>query len=127
PPDVYALMNYHTDAKELWDRVKFLMEGSKLSLQERESTLYNKFDKFTYEKVNTKFVNHLQPEWSKFVTDVKLAKDMYNSNFDQLYAYLRQPIAHANEVQMTRQRFPDPLSLVANSYNSPPVYTCHQS
>ncbi|GKE55896.1 hypothetical protein Tco_1495081 [Tanacetum coccineum] len=40
-------------------------------------------------QVNTKFVNNLQPEWSKFVTDVKLAKDMHESNFDQLYAYLR--------------------------------------
>ncbi|GJV97785.1 retrovirus-related pol polyprotein from transposon TNT 1-94 [Tanacetum coccineum] len=46
-------------------------------------------------QVNTKFVNHLQPEWSKFVTDVKLAKDLHNTNFDQLCAYLRQHEAHA--------------------------------
>ncbi|GKB77141.1 hypothetical protein Tco_0944036 [Tanacetum coccineum] len=47
PPDVYSLMNHHTDAKELWDRVKLLMEGSELSLQERESKQFNEFDKFT--------------------------------------------------------------------------------
>ncbi|GKB45821.1 hypothetical protein Tco_0896574 [Tanacetum coccineum] len=119
PLDVYTLVNHHTIAKEIWDKVKLIIEGSELSLQEQESKLHNEFDRFTSEKgetihsyylrfakmindmntigmtmqklqVNTKFVNNLQPEWSKFVTDVKLAKDMHNASFDQLYAYLRQ-------------------------------------
>ncbi|GJV37062.1 hypothetical protein Tco_1409539 [Tanacetum coccineum] len=34
PPDVYSLVNHHTVSKELWDRVKLLIEGSELSLQE---------------------------------------------------------------------------------------------
>ncbi|GJZ70659.1 retrovirus-related pol polyprotein from transposon TNT 1-94 [Tanacetum coccineum] len=62
-------------------------------------------------------------EWSKFITDVKLAKDMHNTNFDHLHAYLRQHKAHANEVSLTRERFPDPIALVANTYNSHPCYT----
>ncbi|GJR65135.1 hypothetical protein Tco_0011200 [Tanacetum coccineum] len=66
-------------------------------------------------QVNTKFVNHLQPEWSKFVTDVKLAKDMHTTNFDHLYAHLIQHVAHANEVRLSRQRYPDQIALVANS------------
>ncbi|GJR75845.1 hypothetical protein Tco_0088210 [Tanacetum coccineum] len=53
-----------------------------------------------------------QPEWSKFVTDVKLAKNMHNTNFDQMYAYLRQHEAHANEVHLMRQRFLDPFALI---------------
>ncbi|GJX53610.1 hypothetical protein Tco_0281979, partial [Tanacetum coccineum] len=61
-------------------------------------------------------------EWRKFVTDVKLAKDMHTTKFDQLYAYLRQHEAHVNEVHLIRQRFPDPLALVAKTYNSPPGY-----
>ncbi|GJW38380.1 integrase, catalytic region, zinc finger, CCHC-type containing protein [Tanacetum coccineum] len=65
-------------------------------------------------QVNTKFFNALQPEWSKFVIDVKLAKNMYNTNYDQLYAYLSQHEGHANEVRMLRERYPDPLALVAN-------------
>ncbi|GKE31996.1 hypothetical protein Tco_1451318, partial [Tanacetum coccineum] len=76
-------------------------------------------------QVNTKFVNHLQSEWSKFVTDVKLARDMHKTNFDKLYAYLRKHEAHANEVRLMRQRFPDPIALVANSYDSPSSYTNH--
>ncbi|GJU41702.1 hypothetical protein Tco_1194659 [Tanacetum coccineum] len=41
-------------------------------------------------QVNTKFLNSLPPEWSKFVTDVKLVKDLHTTNFDQLHAYLEQ-------------------------------------
>ncbi|GJS67313.1 hypothetical protein Tco_0681877 [Tanacetum coccineum] len=55
-------------------------------------------------QVNTKFLNALPPEWSKFVTDVKLAKSLYTTNYDQLYAYLSQHEQHANEVlQLTQQ------------------------
>ncbi|GJZ36331.1 hypothetical protein Tco_0582522, partial [Tanacetum coccineum] len=65
-------------------------------------------------QVNIKFQNALQPEWRKFVTDVKLAKNVYNSNFDQLYAYLSQHEGHANKALMLHERYSDPLALVAN-------------
>nr|GFC45428.1 hypothetical protein [Tanacetum cinerariifolium] len=117
PPDVYALVNYQEAAKDIWDRVKLLMKGIELSYQERKCSLYNLFDKFAYVQgetlyeyyrrfsqlsngmhaikmkmqqvqVNTKFLKALPSEWSKFVTDVKLAKSLYTTNYDQLYAYL---------------------------------------
>ncbi|GJX81366.1 copia protein [Tanacetum coccineum] len=50
-------------------------------------------------QVNTKFLNALPSEWSKFITDVKLAKSLYTTNYDQLYAYLSQHERHANEVR----------------------------
>ncbi|GKD25639.1 hypothetical protein Tco_1231853, partial [Tanacetum coccineum] len=28
PPDVYAIVNHHKVAKEIWDRVKLLMQGT---------------------------------------------------------------------------------------------------
>ncbi|GJT32993.1 hypothetical protein Tco_0923412 [Tanacetum coccineum] len=62
-------------------------------------------------------------EWSKLFTDVKLAKDLHNTNFDHLYAHLRQHEAHANEVRIMKERFLNPLALVANTYNSSPSYT----
>ncbi|GKB07267.1 hypothetical protein Tco_0835551 [Tanacetum coccineum] len=102
-PDVFALVNHQEAAKDIWDRVNLLMKGTKLSYQEHECRLYNLFDKFAYVQgetlyeyywrfsqlindmhtigmtmqqvqVNIKFLNALPPEWSKFVTDVKLAK-----------------------------------------------------
>ncbi|GJV48058.1 hypothetical protein Tco_1438270 [Tanacetum coccineum] len=47
----------------------------------------------------------------KFVTDVKLAKSLYTTNNDLLYAYLSKPKQHANEVRLMRERYPDPLAL----------------
>ncbi|GJU01227.1 integrase, catalytic region, zinc finger, CCHC-type containing protein [Tanacetum coccineum] len=62
-------------------------------------------------QVNTKFLNSLPLEWSKFVTDVKLVKDLHTTNFDQLHAYLKQHKLHANEVRLMRERNQDPLAL----------------
>ncbi|GJU20891.1 hypothetical protein Tco_1154233 [Tanacetum coccineum] len=36
PPDVYAIVNHHKVSKEICDKVKLLMKGTKLSLQEKE-------------------------------------------------------------------------------------------
>ncbi|GJS41065.1 retrovirus-related pol polyprotein from transposon TNT 1-94 [Tanacetum coccineum] len=120
--------------------LNIVLQGTELSYQEHECKLYNEFDKFTsingktlheyylrfaqfindmhtigmtmqQVQVNIKFLNALQLGWSKFVTDVKLAKNMYNTNFDQLYAYLSQHEGHANEARMMRERYPDPLAL----------------
>ncbi|GJR48778.1 hypothetical protein Tco_1316881 [Tanacetum coccineum] len=44
------------------------------------------------------------PEWGRFVTAVKLNKGLKDSNFDQLYAYLKQHEAHANENKMMLER-----------------------
>ncbi|GJS46280.1 hypothetical protein Tco_0596401 [Tanacetum coccineum] len=58
------------------------------------------------------------PEWGRFVTAVKLNKGLKDSNFDQLYAYLKQHEAHANENKMMLERLTqqtvDPLALMSN-------------
>ncbi|GKG36709.1 hypothetical protein Tco_0444387, partial [Tanacetum coccineum] len=63
---------------------------------------------------NTKFLNTLRDEWSKFVTDVKLVKDLHTTNVDQLHANLEQHERHANEVRLMHERNSDPLALVAS-------------
>nr|GEU46186.1 hypothetical protein [Tanacetum cinerariifolium] len=69
--------------------------------KERECKPYDEFNKFAYKKgetlLNTKFLNTLPPKWSKFVTDVKLVRDLHTTNVDQLHAYLGQHEFHANE------------------------------
>ncbi|GJS97512.1 hypothetical protein Tco_0804480 [Tanacetum coccineum] len=54
----------------------------------------------------------LPPEWSKFVTEVKLVKDFHTTNFHQLHAYLEQHELYANEVYLMREHSQDPLALV---------------
>ncbi|GKE47940.1 integrase, catalytic region, zinc finger, CCHC-type containing protein [Tanacetum coccineum] len=50
PPVVYALVSNHQIAKELWERIQLLMQGTSLTKQERECKLYDEFDKFAYKK-----------------------------------------------------------------------------
>ncbi|GJS21444.1 retrovirus-related pol polyprotein from transposon TNT 1-94 [Tanacetum coccineum] len=150
PKDIYTLINHYTDAKDIWDNVKMILEGSELTKDDRESQLYDEFEHFCQIKgetihvyyvrftklindmrnikmtmprmqLNSKFVNNMLPEWSRFITEVKLNRGLKESNFDQLYAYLKQHEVHANENRMMMERFSqptnDPLALVSNASN----------
>ncbi|GJT24234.1 hypothetical protein Tco_0894171 [Tanacetum coccineum] len=154
PTEIYALVSQHRVAKDLWEKIKLLMQGTSLTKQERECKLYDEFDKFTYKKgetlheyylrftlllndmniykmpleqfqVNTKFLNTLPDEWSKFVTDVKLVKDLHTTNVDQLHAHLQQHERHAIEVRLMHERNPDPLALVASHQLTQSAYHSH--
>nr|GEY88670.1 hypothetical protein [Tanacetum cinerariifolium] len=130
-------------------------DGTSLTKQERECKLYDAFDKFAYQKgetlcdfylifslllkdmkmynikleqfqVNMKFLNTLPPEWSKFVTDVKLVRDLHTTNVDQLHAYLGQHEYHDNEVRLMHEQNSDPLALVSQHQLHMPTYQHHQ-
>ncbi|GJV53249.1 hypothetical protein Tco_0961048 [Tanacetum coccineum] len=92
---------------------------------EREYKLHDAFDKFTH--IKRESLHNLPPEWSKFVTDVKLVKDLHTTNFYQLHAYLEQQKLHANEVHLLRERNQDPLAFVANQQMTPPHFNTYQS
>nr|GEZ37883.1 hypothetical protein [Tanacetum cinerariifolium] len=113
PADIYSLVNHHKVAKDLWERVQLLMQCTSLTKHERE--------------FNTKFLNNLPHEWSKFVTDVKLVNDSHTSNFDQLHAYLEQHELNANEVCIMLERNQDSLAFVANQQMIPPHFNTYQS
>nr|GEX44239.1 hypothetical protein [Tanacetum cinerariifolium] len=53
PPEIYALVSTHKVAKDLWERIQMLMQGTSLTKQERECKLYDAFDKFAYQKGKT--------------------------------------------------------------------------
>nr|GEV97223.1 hypothetical protein [Tanacetum cinerariifolium] len=72
------------------------------------------------------FLNTLPPEWSKFVTDVNLVRDLHTTNVDQLHAYLGQHEYHANVVRLMHERTSDPLALVANHQINKSPYQPHQ-
>ncbi|GJY19889.1 integrase, catalytic region, zinc finger, CCHC-type containing protein [Tanacetum coccineum] len=156
PPEVFALVSNHKVAKELWERIQLLMQGTSLTKQERECKLYDEFDKFAYKKgetlrdfylrfslllndmniyamkleqfqVNTKFLNTLPPEWSKFVTNVKLVRDLHTTNVDQLHDYLGQHEFHAKEVRLMHERNSNPLALVATHQMTQSPYQTHQN
>ncbi|GJX39108.1 hypothetical protein Tco_0252411 [Tanacetum coccineum] len=115
PKDIYSLINHYTDAKDIWENVKMILEGSELTKDDRESQLYDEFEHFRQIKgetiqgyyvrftklindmrnikmtmprmqLNSKFVNNMLPEWSRFITEVKLNRGLKESNFDQLFS-----------------------------------------
>nr|GEU45351.1 hypothetical protein [Tanacetum cinerariifolium] len=126
---------------------RMLLEGSELTKEDQESQMYDDFEHYRQHKgetihdyyiwftklinerrnikmamsrmqLNSKFVNNMLPEWGRFVTAVKLNKGLRDSNYDQLYAYLKQHETHANENKMMLDRFSqhtvDPLPLMSN-------------
>ncbi|GJS24432.1 copia protein [Tanacetum coccineum] len=107
------------DVKEMWERIKRLMFGSEVTSHVRHSRLMDEFDKFAakegeslesvYERlttlvniidrnnvrpisvsINTKFLNCLQHEWSKYVTMVRHNQTGDTVSYDVLYDSLVQ-------------------------------------
>ncbi|GJV22801.1 retrovirus-related pol polyprotein from transposon TNT 1-94 [Tanacetum coccineum] len=133
PKDIYKLINHNIEAKAIWDNVKMLLAGSELTKEDRESQLYDEFERFKmlpgenineyyvrFHKLvndmrnirmtmpniqlNSKFVNNMSPEWDRFVTAVKLNKGLKETNHKQLYAYLKQHEKHAAQDRLIIER-----------------------
>nr|GEU52788.1 Gag-Pol polyprotein [Tanacetum cinerariifolium] len=121
PKDIYTLINHYTDTKDIWDNVKMLLEGSELNKEDRESQLYDDFEHFRQHKRES-----IHDYYVRFMTAVKLNRGLRDSNYDQLYTYLKQHETHAKENKMMLERFSqntvDPLALMSNVSN-PELYS----
>ncbi|GJT43697.1 gag-pol polyprotein [Tanacetum coccineum] len=122
--EIYNSVDACTSAKDMWKRVERLMRGTIQNKVDRETRFTNKFDQFVAEPgealvsvynrfaqlmndlernnmnfptvtINTKFLNSLQPEWLKYVTQVLNA-------------------SRAKKLEKSH----DPLALVANTGSS---------
>ncbi|GJV57260.1 hypothetical protein Tco_1458265 [Tanacetum coccineum] len=131
-----------------------MMKGSDIGIQEKKAKLFNEWERFTStdgesiesyyhrfsklmndfkrnkhfpEKIasNLKFLNNLQPEWSRHVTIVHQTKDLHTTDYTQLYDFLKYNQKEVDELRAERlARTHDPLALMANSNNpfSYPVF-----
>ncbi|GKB89477.1 hypothetical protein Tco_0961749 [Tanacetum coccineum] len=118
PNKIYNTMDACRTAKAMWERVERLMRGTVQKKVDRETRFNNEFDQFVAEPgealvsiynrfaqlmndlkrngikfplvtVNTKFLNCLQPEWLKYVTQVRLAKRLTEDTYDDFFDYLQ--------------------------------------
>ncbi|GJS00706.1 hypothetical protein Tco_0317214 [Tanacetum coccineum] len=133
---------------EIWLRVQQMMKGSDIGIQEKKAKLFNEWERFTStdresiesyyhrfsklmndfkrnkhfpEKIasNLKFLNNLQPEWSRHVTIVYQTKDLHTADYTQLYDFLKYNQKEVDELRDERlAKTQDPLALMANSNNS---------
>ncbi|GJZ76164.1 hypothetical protein Tco_0640629 [Tanacetum coccineum] len=169
PNDIYNSVDACKNAKDMWERIKWLMFGFDVTSHVRHSRLMDEFDKFAakegeslesvYERlttlvnimdrnnvhpiqvsINTKFLNCLQPEWSKYVTMVRHNQTGDEVSYDQLYDSLIQFEPHilASKARKAAKNH-DPLALLAHSnasssqshanssYSPQPYYVTHPS
>ncbi|GJR49799.1 putative ribonuclease H-like domain-containing protein [Tanacetum coccineum] len=143
--DIYNSVDACNNTKEIWERIKRLMHGSEITTHVRHSRLMDEFDKFAAKEgesldsvherlttlvnimdrnnvrpipmaINTKFLNCLQPEWSKYVTMVRHNQTGSALSYDELYDSLVQfePHVLASRAKKAAKNH-DPLALIAHS------------
>ncbi|GJR96680.1 gag-pol polyprotein [Tanacetum coccineum] len=156
PNDIYNSVDACTTAQAMWQRVERLMRRTVQNKVDRETRFNNEFDQFIAKPgealvsvynhfaqlmndlerngiifpkvtVNTKFLNCLQPEWLKYVTQVCLAKRLTEDTYDDLFNYLQQfeKLVNASRAKKLEKSH-DPLALVAHTVQNNSEYplTC---
>ncbi|GKA98284.1 hypothetical protein Tco_0826221 [Tanacetum coccineum] len=116
PKDIYAVVDSYETAQEIWLHVQQIMKGFDIGIQEKKAKLNKHFP----EKIasNLKFLNNLQPEWSRHVTIVYQTKDLHEVDYMQLYDFLKYNQVEVNQLRAEQlARAHDPLALMANSNN----------
>nr|GFA94958.1 Gag-Pol polyprotein [Tanacetum cinerariifolium] len=112
PEDIYAAVDSCETAQEIWLRVQQMMKGSDIGIQEKKAKLFNEWES------NLKFLNNLQPEWSRHVTIVHQTKDLHTADYTHLYDFLKYNHKEVDELRAKRlAKTQDPLALMANSNN----------
>nr|GEY71262.1 hypothetical protein [Tanacetum cinerariifolium] len=112
PEDIYAAVDSCETAQEIWLRVQQMMKGSDIGIQEKKAKLFNEWES------NLKFLNNLQPEWSRHVTIIHQTKDLYTADYTQLYDFLKYNQKEVDELKAERlAKIQDPLALMKNSNN----------
>ncbi|GJW63318.1 retrovirus-related pol polyprotein from transposon TNT 1-94 [Tanacetum coccineum] len=101
-------VSYHRVAKDLWERIELLIQGTSLTKQERECKLYHSFDKFYYIKGET--LSQYYHKFAQLINDMHIYQmrlqhfqDLHVMNFDQLFVHHEHHEAHANEIPVFSQ------------------------
>nr|GEW76712.1 hypothetical protein [Tanacetum cinerariifolium] len=126
PEDVYA------DAKLFneWEKFTSTVGESIESYYHRFMQLMNNLKRNKHFPKNTasnlKFLNNLQPEWKRHVTIVRQTKNLHETDFTQIYDFLKMNQEVVNELRAERlAKSHNPLALMAHSqssFNFPTTY-----
>ncbi|GJV55798.1 hypothetical protein Tco_1456803 [Tanacetum coccineum] len=132
----------HSRLTDKFDKFAAKERGSLDSVNERLTTLVNIMDRNNVRPIpvaiNTKFLNCLQPEWSKYVTMVRHNQTGSAVSYDVLYDQLVQFEPHVLALRAKKAaKNHDPLALIAHSnassshshanssYSPQPYYVTH--
>ncbi|GJU90056.1 hypothetical protein Tco_1302479 [Tanacetum coccineum] len=132
PRHIFNILNQTSTAKEIWDNVEMLMQGSGRTIQQRKEDLFDEYERFRAignesihdyfvrfhklvndmkitqleiptHQMNTKFVNNLPAYWGKYVTNVKQNMDISTTPYVQIYTHLKAYEPHAKKTLKKRQ------------------------
>nr|GEX55242.1 hypothetical protein [Tanacetum cinerariifolium] len=121
PEDIYAAVDSFETAQKIWLRVQQMIKGSNIGIQEKKAKLFNERES------NLKFLNNLQPEWSRHVTIVHQTKDLHTADYTQLYDFMKYNQKEVDDLKAERiARTQDPQALMATSNNPYPFPVLHQ-
>nr|GEU80012.1 hypothetical protein [Tanacetum cinerariifolium] len=118
--DIYAAVDSCETVQEIWFTSN---DGESIkSYYHRFLKLMNdlKRNKHFSEKIasNLKFLNNLQPDWSRHVTIVHHIKDLHTADYIQMYDFLKYNQREVDELKAERlAKTQDPLALMVNSNN----------
>nr|GEZ56566.1 hypothetical protein [Tanacetum cinerariifolium] len=127
PEDIYATAKLFNQ----WERFTSNDGESIESYYHRFLKLMNdlKRNKHFPEKIasSLKFLNNLQPEWSRHVTIVHQTKDLHTTDYTQLYDFLKYNQKVVDDLKAGRlAKTQDPLALMATSNNAYAFPALHQ-
>ncbi|GJT05058.1 hypothetical protein Tco_0839520 [Tanacetum coccineum] len=118
PKDIYSLINHYIDAKDIWDNVKILLEGSELTKEDRESQLYDDFEHFRQNNGET-----IHSYYVRFAKSSMTCGHQMTMSKIQMNSKFAKHEAHANENKMMLERLTqqtvDPLALMSNVSHQP--------
>ncbi|GKC04621.1 hypothetical protein Tco_0996231 [Tanacetum coccineum] len=72
PANIHSPVNHHRVAKDPWERIQLLMQGTLLTKQKRECKLYDAFDKFTHIKGESLHEYYLR--FTQLIDDMNIYK-----------------------------------------------------
>nr|GEW05787.1 hypothetical protein [Tanacetum cinerariifolium] len=115
--DIYLTVDAYTTAKDLWiaierdgESIKFYYSRFYKMMNEM---VRNKLEVSTMQ-VNVRFLQQLQPEWSRFVTVVKKIVNFDKESYHMLFDILKQYHNEVNEILPEKiAKTTNPLALVA--------------
>ncbi|GJY19472.1 hypothetical protein Tco_0390963, partial [Tanacetum coccineum] len=104
------------EAKEIWENVELLMQGSDLTEQQKKETLFDQYERF---RANGN--ESIHDYFGKYVTIVKNSKDISTMSYVDLYTHLKRYEQHAlktlSKMNQTSGNA-DPLAYMAKATQS---------
>ncbi|GJZ66053.1 hypothetical protein Tco_0622749, partial [Tanacetum coccineum] len=137
PRHIFNILNQTSTAKEIWDNVEMLMQGSGRTLQQRKEDLFDEYERFR--AIGNESIHDYFVRFHKLVNDMKITQleiptHQMNTKFVNnlpagggrprigIYTHLKAYEPHAKKTLKKQEQstsIVDPLAYVAHTISAP--------